>query len=269
MCKKNIDMHELKKIELDILKSISSFCERHNLKYYLAYGTLIGAIRHEGFIPWDDDIDIWMKREDYDRFFYEFNLENSKMKAICVENEPNYYLAYGKVIDTTTVMEEMGNNNIPIGVYVDVFPLDNIPDSKLKFKIQNIQLGFFRSLLVLKSIVPNTNRGIWKNIILVVSEFILRPIKRKTLIHAIDYLSRMHNGKPTDKVGTLVSWTYGAKEMFNTNMFNGGISKMFENSAFTCPEGYDCILKNLYGDYMKLPPVEKQVSHHDFIAYMK
>lgn len=133
--KKDISVEELKMIQLKILDSIDDFCKKNGIQYFLFSGTLIGAVRHKGYIPWDDDVDICMKRKDYDRFFSEFNQQRrDTLKAISAEIEKNYYLASGKVIDTATVIEEENNCAMPIGVYVDIFPMDNLPadDKKLE-----------------------------------------------------------------------------------------------------------------------------------------
>ena len=108
--KKDISVEELKMIQLKILDSIDDFCKKNGIQYFLFSGTLIGAVRHKGYIPWDDDVDICMKRKDYDRFFSEFNQQRrDTLKAISAEIEKNYYLASGKVIDTATVIEEENN----------------------------------------------------------------------------------------------------------------------------------------------------------------
>ena len=121
--KKNISVEELKMLQLKILDSIDDFCKKNEIQNFLFSGTLIGAVRHKGYIPWDDDVDICMKRKDYDRFFAEFNQQRQDtLKAISTETEKDYYLASGKVIDTATVIEEENNYAMPIGVYVDVFP---------------------------------------------------------------------------------------------------------------------------------------------------
>ena len=124
------NLDELKKIELDIMIKIHQFCEKNNIKYYMIAGTLIGAIRHKGFIPWDDDIDIAMSREEYEKFLREFPAYGEKNNLLAVNNRTNPY--YGrpmtKVIDTRTcLMEPEYRSDDPIGVFVDIWVMDGVP----------------------------------------------------------------------------------------------------------------------------------------------
>ena len=123
MDRKYINVEELKHIQLDMLSDIAEFCEQNNIKYFLAYGTLIGAIRHKGYIPWDDDIDICMPRPDYDKFLSLYNKKDSAYKAVAFELDENYKLPFAKVNDTRTVMWETMYDQDVFGVYIDVFPL--------------------------------------------------------------------------------------------------------------------------------------------------
>lgn len=121
--KKTIDIKELKKIQLGLLNALDDYCVQNDLTYYLAYGTLIGAIRHKGYIPWDDDIDVMMPREDYNKFIANFNNDKhaSNVKAISHEIDTDYYLSFAKLINKSTVMQEEVNSDYQIGVYIDVF----------------------------------------------------------------------------------------------------------------------------------------------------
>ena len=207
--KKDISVEELKMIQLKILDSIDDFCKKNGMQYFLFSGTLIGAVRHKGYIPWDDDVDICMKRKDYDRFFSEFNQQRrDTLKSISAETEKNYYLASGKVIDTATVIEEENNCAMPIGVYVDIFPMDNLPSDDKKLKKLNHRIDIYRKMLILKEVFPCED-------------------------------------------------------------FAETAELEFEGKTYSVPKNYKHVLSNMYGDYMKLPPKEKQVSHHHFTAYWK
>lgn len=188
--KKDISVEELKMIQLKILDSIDDFCKKNGMQYFLFSGTLIGAVRHKGYIPWDDDVDICMKRKDYDRFFAEFNQQRQDtLKAISTETEKDYYLASGKVIDTATVIEEENNYAMPIGVYVDVFPMDYLPADDKKLKQLNHRIDIYRKMLVLKSVPVSDRRSTVKNWVLKVSSFLLKPISMQHLISKIAKLA--------------------------------------------------------------------------------
>lgn len=133
MIKEITKIDELKFISYNILKFVADFCEINNIKYYLFAGTLLGAIRHEGFIPWDDDIDIAIPRDDYEKFIIEFDRNNDvNYKVLSIENSNKYYLPYAKVIDNRTLLFEDGKESMPIGVFIDIFPLDSIPDKSCR-----------------------------------------------------------------------------------------------------------------------------------------
>ena len=129
---------EAKKFELDILLEIDSFCKKNNLRYFLAYGTLIGAIRHKGFIPWDDDIDIGMMRKDYDLFIkYASEELDSKYYLDCYETNKNCYLPFAKVRKNNTIFDEEENHHLNNhkGIYVDVIPIENASNKRIEYTV--------------------------------------------------------------------------------------------------------------------------------------
>ena len=127
---------ELKIVEFNILKDVACFCRMHNIRYFLCGGTLLGAIRHNGFIPWDDDIDIMMPREDYQRFFKLYNRSNSRYRADSLDNNPDWHMAFGRVGDTETILFEntLKKKYSKYHAFIDVFPIDGIPDNMIMHK---------------------------------------------------------------------------------------------------------------------------------------
>jgi lipopolysaccharide cholinephosphotransferase len=117
------DIRELRQLQLAIMDDIHQFCEQNGIRYSLAGGTLIGAFRHQGYIPWDDDIDIYLMRSDYERFLKEYKDKNGRFQLLCPEQTEHYFYTFAKVIDTQTVMIEDETEGYEIGVYVDVFLL--------------------------------------------------------------------------------------------------------------------------------------------------
>ena len=121
---------------LDMVKDIDAVCKKHNIEYYLAYGSVLGAVRHQGFIPWDDDFDIMLKYEDYNKFMKacQEDLDTKKYFVQTLETDPNYYLSFGKIrnIQTTLIEENNKFENMVNGVYIDVFPLVGYPEEKFK-----------------------------------------------------------------------------------------------------------------------------------------
>ena len=269
---KELSVQDMKSLQLKILNEVDNFCKQHGLTYYIFAGTLIGAVRHKGYIPWDDDVDICMKREDYNLFFQQFNAENqSRYRAISIETESEYYLASGKVIDTHTLMKENTASSYKIGVYIDVFPMDYIPSDIKHYKKTNMSIGFYRYLLSLKNAATKKKRVLWKKIVIALGQFLLKPISRTYILDKISTLSQQYLTDHDDNfnLADISVYTYGKRELFPLSDFASTVELDFEDLKLSAPVGYDHVLSSMYGDYMKLPPKEKQISHHDYKVYWK
>lgn len=259
-----LNLNELKKIQIEILKCVHEFCVQNDIRYFLVYGTLIGAIRHQGYIPWDDDIDICMPRPDYERFLKLFNKNNSGYQVKAFELNNNFPYTFGKVEDLNTTFIEKTDYPFPIGVNIDVFPIDGINNDNKLIKKQI----FLRKLINLKTIVYSKERNIFKNIILYIGKILLSPISLKFLIEKMIKNSKKNNYDTSDKVCILAIGTKLNKPI-DKKVFKKGLLVKFESDQFYVPIGYDDFLKSVFGDYMKLPPEEKRKSHHVFKAYYK
>ena len=192
---KNKNIKKLQKKELEIMKYFNNFCEENNIKYYLAYGTLIGAVRHHGFIPWDDDVDIFVSGEDFLKLKEVFNkkIHNNKYFYQTLQTENNYYLLWDKVRLNDTIFVEEGweNNDINNGIFIDIFPLLEYPDTEKEEKKFIRKYKFIR-LLVEANI--NNNKSRYNNygfIGKILSKFIKilpQVIRNKIVIKNIKYL---------------------------------------------------------------------------------
>lgn len=260
---KNIDSKELCKIQLDVLKEVHSFCVKHNIKYWLSYGTLLGAIRHNGFIPWDDDVDIAMPREDYDRFFREFKHEY--YEAFNCDNNSKYLYHFGKVYDQRTVLIEHNNFTLETGVYIDVFPIDNLSDSDECVKEYCKKMAFYKHIHNLKK---NKVYGYHRGLLRTVKFMMFKPFSYfypiKRLVKKMDSLMQSFNGKPTN-AGSFLGGAYVSPLLKPYDV----ILHKFEDFEFYVPSQYDSWLSAEYGDYMTPPPIEKRVSAHVFKAWWK
>lgn len=267
---KTIELDELKSIQLKIMQVIDDYCHKNHIPYYICSGTLIGAVRHKGYIPWDDDIDICMFRKDYDNFFREFNKNRKdEYRAINSSNTSNYYLISGKVVNTNTVMDEYIKWPEHFGVYVDVFQLDNLPNKLKSVNHLNRRIAPYRNLLALKTIADNKGRGIIKNAILKVASFIIPNRVVPWLIKRINNLSQKYKDEDTFLVGDIGNYTYGEGEILERDWFDPPVRLSFEGMEFDAPNQYDKVLKQTFGNYMELPPKERQKSHHLFAAFWK
>lgn len=258
---------EIKAIELAILDAVADFCDAHGLRYYLAYGTLIGALRHKGFIPWDDDIDIQMPREDYNRLIASFDREcASPHLKLIAPTDPLSRHAYVKIIDTRTVKIErdFDYRRGPLGVDIDIFPLDGQPDAEPEFerwyaKLQKLYWRYhFNNFSPKGSLKRRLGVPFMKLV------FNKKRIQRQT--------ERLHARYPYEHscfVGAVESCHNSKGNRAPRALFEESVWVEFEGRRFKAPAGYDAILKNIYGSYMELPPEEKRVTHHTGECYWK
>lgn len=265
--KRYIGVEELKKIQLDMLDDIASFCEENNICYFLAYGTLIGAIRHNGYIPWDDDIDIAMPRPDYDRFIELYNKKESVYNMACYESDKSYSLPFGKVVDTRTVLREgMYDESATFGVYVDVFPIDGYPGV-----LHHKKLIRLRKMLNAKRAVFGQGRSMIKEIVIFLGKAYLCFTSVNQIVEKIISLSTNSSYTESTKVGYLPSLggTFENSIFDKNEVFSSFPLHKFEDRMYRIPVGYHKYLTQIYGDYMTCPPKEKQISGHTFEAWWK
>lgn len=261
---KKIDINELRQIQVDILSKVAEYCEKESIRYFLGYGTLIGAIRHHSYIPWDDDIDIVMPRPDYNSFVANFNKTNNLIKVADRLTISNYELPYAKVYDTRTEMiEGMYKPNCQYGVYIDVFPIDGYKDFKTVKRIHLLS-----KFLNAKKAIVDKRRAWGKTIIISLGKFLLLCLSESAIINKINSLATRYEYESCEMVDSMMS-PYRLREICPKKWFDNYILVEFEGKKYRIPENYDDYLRRIYGDYMKLPPKEKQVTHHVFKAWWK
>lgn len=264
---RKLENQEIKLIEKRILLEVDRFAEDTNIEYFLAYGTLLGAVRHSGFIPWDDDIDIFMPRNSYDAFLNSFNQYSSRYKVIDASNTANYPYAFAKVIDTETEITEFRFQEYKSGVYIDVFPLDYVGNDKREIERLNRKLNIKRSILKYKTLRPSYYRGL-RRVLLCLIKTALAFINTKQVIIRIDKEIRKNQNEST-YFASMPMLTYGNKEIYEASWFRDYIMVMFEGSSLRAPIEYKKVLESTYGDYMTLPPPDKRKTHHSFDAWIR
>lgn len=252
-------LEDLKQIELDILREFVEVCEQLDLRYYLLGGTLLGAVRHQGFIPWDDDIDVGMPREDYDIFVRKAQkMLPSHLFIQTIETDPGYVNCFAKIrnSDTTFIESSAVHMRINHGVFMDVFPLDYYPeDAQEQIKLDSRKKWLLRRIGVeFKLSAYNTPKGrAKKRIIKMLYPSVSAAIKKREQL----YRSTPHSGLMANHGGA-----WGKKEIIPTSWYGDGTTVTFEGMRLRAPAEYDKWLTQVYGDYMQLPPVEKRVGHH-------
>lgn len=237
---------------LDIVKDIDKLCKENNIEYYILYGSALGAIRHKGFIPWDDDFDIGMTYDNYKKFLSicEKKLDKNKYYVQTYEKEKNYYLSFTKIRDITTTLIEESNKNIDIirSVYVDVFPLVGVPNNKFKENILKINRSFMIS----------ANSNIINNKLLSgIFKVILKIFGREKILNYTTKRCFKYKVSESDYLVSVADGDGYTQNKFKKEVFGKPKYVPFEDTMLPVPEDADTYLKNTYGDYMKIPSKEQ------------
>ena len=262
---KKLDIDEIKEVELGVMDYIHNICKEKGINYSLAYGSLLGAVRHKGFIPWDDDLDIALKRDEYDKL-YQAILEdnNSIYKVVSWENDSRYPYPFYRVYDSRTVYENNYiQNDIELGICVDVFPFDDYKDVNKEIT----KLDMYRRLSVYTLYgIRNKEAGI-KNIVRYLMLVAFRLTRVKTWNKKLNDCSKAPvNSEYIDYL--MESKKYSTK--LDAKALDEVVECRFEDRVYNIPKDYDHILTTIYGsDYMEIPPLEKRIQHDDFVAYIK
>ena len=263
-------VEEIQDISYEILVKFHDFCENHGLRYILAGGTLLGAIRHHDFIPWDDDIDVQMPRPDYEKFL---NLSKAGIadntKVVSWKDMGKPYFSFAKVIDTRTILRE--NISVPneIGVYIDVFPTDGLPSSVAEINKKFKRLMFYKKLLTIR--ILKIQKG--KSSTSYLKKIALVPFTRiffspRVLIRKINSIATEQAFEHSEFVAFQVLG-YNLKEVTVKDKFYKRILVKFREKDFYVPSNYDEYLKGLFDNYLELPPVNQRVPRHSFKAYWR
>lgn len=271
--KREIQLDEIKIIELNILKKIREVCVQQGFRYFLIGGTLLGAIRHKGFIPWDDDIDIGMPRADYEKFIEYCSTNAVPFKLLCNKLEPKYGYLFAKAMDMNTELIEIsGNrNNMDLGLFVDIFPIDGLGDTHDEALANLNRTRFERELLVAanwKKFFRSKTRPIYIEPVRFAFFCMSRFVSFTKLVNRIESAYDIDGFDKCKYVGC-VCGSYRNKEVVEQNVFAEYVELPFEDNMFLCPKYYNKYLCRIYGDYMQLPPKGKQVTHHSFKAYYR
>ena len=257
------EVRSLQMYELDILKEVDRVCKKNEITYYLGEGTLLGAIRHKGFIPWDDDIDILMPREEWIRFRKACEKElNPGYKIQFYDNVEQYWVQSPKVrmlAETEFKQRKLKNYTKDIGPYIDIFILDYSPGDLKEEERRDRIIKRFRRLIFLKTGFSKPKN--WKQKI---AKILLKFVKTQTIHKWIEKVATKYNCKENAYYCNFGSYYPIRKEMIPVSSFGEPKYVEFEGCMLPVPQEADAVLTTIYGDYMKLPPKEKQVAKHSF-----
>lgn len=262
---RKVELEEHKRIQLEILEEIDFFCREHSLRYSLSSGSLLGAVRHQGYIPWDDDIDLMMPRADYERFALIY--ESDKNEVIDLRKLSFTVEGFLKVSRKHTKMYD-GTGRTSWGINIDVFPIDGVPENAEQYcrKISSMRKTFSHICPYYKAI--DKNKTWWK------IKYILKRIRYPyigsplSLKQKIDRMASGYDLQECTYAGEILG-CYGFKSVIPAIVFKSFMELAFEGKYYQVIFDYDTYLKATYGDYMKFPPVEKRVLKHEYDTYIE
>lgn len=257
-------LRKLQLTEVKILKEIDRICKENNIRYYLGEGTLLGAIRHQGFIPWDDDMDILMLRKDYEKFLKiapkQINKNYEIQHSTTIENywSPFIKVRYlGKSSYKQQHIAHLSNHNGPL---VDIFPLDSVPKKdSMKQHIQAIKIKMYRGMLSykLKTRHPKKLKGY-------IIKFLSYFISIKKIHKNLDKTFKLYNAKENKYIVNLASYYSYKRQTVPKKWYSKPRIVKFESLKVPIPKEAEKLLTSIYGDYMNLPPREKRIIKHHF-----
>lgn len=255
-------LNELHKVGLEVLKEIDRVCKKYDIPYFLCGGTLIGVMRHKGFIPWDDDIDIGMLRKDYERFEDCFIKEHSKDFYLhSLKTDPDYWLSFIKVRKNNTTINEKFVEKLDThkGIFVDIFPFDKVPDNGFT-KLLKIRSFFIK--LIVEAIFVKRGLYKYKDSRRPFFTMVMTILPVKSLFKLQYRLMNKYNNKDYHHCVCYVGSYDVKREYIQIDNFYPTTVGEFEGCKFSIPNKSEVYLTNMYGDYMKLPPKEKRKNHN-------
>lgn len=271
-----LSMKEIQKGALNILVRIDEICRKENLNYYLAYGTLIGAIRHKGFIPWDDDIDIMMPRDDYDRlvnYFIDNKEELKPFEIINPQTNDNCPYTISRISDSRYKLVVDNEDDYGIGLFVDVYPLDGVGNSVEEYTRLKKESSRYASMCFISTrqkVKRENTKSKLKMLIKCPAFLLARILGKKFFMNHLYKMAESCDYENSTYIGCII-WASddGLRGIFPKEWFNETVDVEFEGKCFKAPKEFDKVLTHGYGKYMELPPEKDRIAHHYYDAYRK
>ena len=266
---KELSLQEHKEVGLKVLLAIDKICRENDIVYSLSYGTLLGAVRHGGFIPWDDDLDIMMPRADFLKFIEYCKSNETPFSLASFGTDDKFGYMFAKACDKGTTLVSDNMKWSKDGVQVDIFPIENLGDDKETAIKRFNKKRFARELLVAwnwKHYEKNPNKSLTYNVARLIFYIMSRFVSNKRLLKSINKYYNKFIGE-TPKFAGIVSGAYRSREIMESSIYAEYTDIVFEGEKFRTISKYHEYLTVVYGDYMQLPPEDKRVAPHDFKVY--
>jgi lipopolysaccharide cholinephosphotransferase len=254
----------------EILRYFVSFCDKHGLQYYCTFGTCLGMVRHKGFIPWDDDVDVAMPRPDYDRLLSMRDQLDADYELIDCETTPEYNATFAKISSRKSTIVEHEAYRFVMGNYVDIFPIDGCGEDEEEFRKDYEYTQYLRDALNAVSkhygpwkFVKWLLRGKWSLFALHYKYSFQREEKRRHIISELRRIRQKYSFEEARFVTVWAMWFSYKRERIEKEAYGKGLMANLEDVRALIPSDYDRVLSRLYGNYMQLPPLEQQQSHHE------
>ena len=265
-----LSVRKIREIQMTIMDYVDEFCSQNKIQYFLVGGTLIGAVRHNGYIPWDDDIDIMMYRDEYEKFITLFNASQNKYYAYSLQDE-GYHYPFCKICNKNTVLIEdnIKVHDIEMGVFIDLFPLDKLPEDadqkRLLDELHSLDKKMYGKAFRLEKL---NNKSFKQKCLILLYRLCGIGISKKEIAFKQDLISRRYEKSDTDQYGLITS---AIRKRIPTVLRNENkpVEHVFENRKYKIPSQYDRYLSECFGNYMELPPEGKRVSNHSFTVTYK
>ncbi len=261
------DLRRAQLLQLDLALEVKRICEKNHLRYFLIAGTLLGAVRHQGFIPWDDDLDIGLFRADYDRFLKacETDLDREKYFLQNWDTDSRYGLCFSKLrLNGTKYVEKNARHTqAHDGIYIDVFPFDCVPDEEALRRKQSRKTYLLKRLILAKQGYEVWQEGeTAKKLIYGLLGLGAKLMSARALTQRLEREMQKYNGQATKKI-VAMGGSYGyEKESVERRWLEETLELPFEGEMLACPKEYDAYLTYFYGDYMTPPPADKRGDRH-------
>lgn len=263
------NIKRVQNVQLLILGEFKKICKKHNLRYYAIGGTLIGVRRHKGFIPWDDDIDLGMPRPDFDKLKEIQNEFPDGFSLVCHENVHEWQFNFFQFVDDNSeIIVHLNEKPKHCKLWIDIFPIDGMPDNKYVRWIHSKRIMFYRYLIQIPNLktqvnVHNKKRSLFERFVLKSLHYIPLSwiVNVDFCLKRMESILRSYEFDKSSYAGNMLG-RKREKEAVPRIWWNGQINYPFENTTISCPQCYHEYLSHIYGDYMTIPPVEKRESHY-------